>query len=117
MRSLLKDSGLSNSSILPQASTGRTTRQSQHVNYALLSHSLDVHEPDTAEEALSHPHWCEALVAEMSSLEDNGTREDSLADIGNLEGTLVDPSTLEATLVISSISPTIISSHFSVLLL
>ena len=73
VRSLLKDSGLSDSSIHSQASTSRSTRQSHHVNYALMSHIQDVHEPDTAEEALSHPHWREAMVAEMSSIEDNGT--------------------------------------------
>ena len=70
-RSLLRDT---DSPIVPQASTGRTTRQSHNVNYALLSYISDVHEPvDTSEEALSHPLWSEVLVAEMSSIEDNGT--------------------------------------------
>ena len=53
---------------------------------------------------MSHPFWSEVLVAaEMSSIEDNGTRKDSLADIGTSEDTLVVPSTLEDTLVVSSI--------------
>ena len=53
VRSLLRDS---DSPILPQASMGRTTRQSHNVNYALLSYISDVHEPvDTLEGALSHP--------------------------------------------------------------
>ena len=73
VRSLLKDLGLLDSSIHSQASTSRSTRQSHYVNYALMSHIQDVHEPDTAEEALSHPHWPEAMVAEMSSIEDNDT--------------------------------------------
>ena len=102
----------SDTPILPQASTGRTTHQSHNVNYALLSYISDVHEHDTSEEALSHPLLSEVLVAEMFSIEDNGTREDSLADIGTSEDTLVVPSTLEDTLVVSSISPTVISSHF-----
>ena len=67
---------------------------------------------------MSHSLLSEVLVAEMSSIEDNGTREDSLVDIGTLEdtlvvpSTLVAPSTLEDTLVVSSLSPTVISSHF-----
>ena len=82
----------SDSSILPHASMGRTSRQSHHVNYALLSYISDVHEPDTAEEALSHPLWREVLVAEMSSIdEDDRTREDFLMDISTLEDTLVVP--------------------------
>ena len=99
VRSLLRDS---DSPILPQASTGRTTRQSHNVNYALLSYISDVHESDSAKETMSHPLWSEVLVAEMSSIEDNGTREDSLADTG----------TSEDTLVVPFISPTVISSHF-----
>ena len=40
-----------------------------------MSYVQDVFEPDTVEEALAHPQWCDAMQEELQSIEDSNTWE------------------------------------------
>lgn len=40
-----------------------------------MSYVQDVFEPDTIEEALAHPQWCDSMQEELQSIEANNTWE------------------------------------------